>query len=292
MTGIAGALAQQRARSTRLLADATSVASAHAQLAHAQLAHAQLAHAQLAHAQLAHAQLAHAHDMRDAATVSVDARPALPVVLLPANTRPVVPLPDDARSAFLSHLASLVESDDTHQRGDHRSSPTASASHAPEGAASDAVPVGGLSSAMVAASCATCRGACCTAGGTHAFLRADALSGLQAVRAGVAADDASRLLALYAGYLPERHYQDSCVFHAEQGCALPGALRSDLCNRHLCGELGQLRRALDESGGRAAYVAAATRTELQRVVLLVGDEDGGCERVEIAGAEGEDLRTA
>lgn len=201
-------------------------------------------------------------------------RAPLPVVLLPANTFEMVPLPDADRQAFLKQLRGTLE---VVFRDPVRNNARPMSAMA-EAARMDAVGAEDGSgdraesaenrwrSSVLGASCATCRGECCTAGGTHAFLRAESLL---RVRAQLVSDGASptpdTLEAAYAAYLPEHHYHASCVFHTPRGCTLPRAMRSDLCNRYLCGSLTQLTRALESTGHQAAYVAAADTVQLQRM---------------------------
>ena len=124
---------------------------------------------------------------------------------------------------------------------------------------------------IIGASCGTCRGECCTAGGTHGFLHADSI---MRVRAQLTDDGEvvtpESLEARYASHLPARHYRGSCVFHTTAGCNLPRALRSNLCNRYVCGGLAQLTRALVASQQSSAYVAAADSVHLRRVALVTG----------------------
>ena len=114
-------------------------------------------------------------------------------------------------------------------------------------------------------SCGTCRGECCTAGGDHAFLRADSLA---RVRAQHPEANEDTLLARYAAYLPTRHYRGSCVYHTTAGCALPRTMRANICNRYLCGGLTQLKRALENVEGDAAFVGAADSVHLRRMARI------------------------
>ncbi|MFN8716930.1 MAG: hypothetical protein ACK50C_08085 [Gemmatimonadaceae bacterium] len=201
------------------------------------------------------------------------ARP-LPVIVLPANTRETTPLPDETREQFLRHLRLQITRafaaplrDNTAPMSEEDEAMRADAGEI-EGpsADSDALAVG----AVLGAACATCRGECCTAGGTHAFLKA---ASLVRVRANLATSDggspsADAIEAHYAAALPARHYRGSCVFHATGGCTLARGLRSNLCNRYLCGALTQLTRAMAATGEASAFVAAADSVHLRRMALL------------------------
>jgi len=122
---------------------------------------------------------------------------------------------------------------------------------------------------IIGASCGTCGGECCTAGGTHGFLHADSIMRVRTqLTDGGETVTPESLEARYASYLPARHYRGSCVFHTTTGCNLPRALRSNLCNRYVCGGLAQLTRALVSSPQTSAYVAAADSVQLRRLALV------------------------
>jgi tRNA A-37 threonylcarbamoyl transferase component Bud32 len=80
--------------------------------------------------------------------------------------------------------------------------------------------------------CGACQGSCCTlAVGQKAFI--DARTAKRAVNLAYA-ETPSEVADLYIGYLPEKHVQGSCLFHAQNGCALPREIRSDTCNKFEC----------------------------------------------------------
>ena len=246
MTAPPGPLAAQRARTARLLAQAEGIA----------------------------AERAGGSPAAPAA--------ALPVALVPANVRSLVPLPDDARARFRAHLDTVIAEAFALPLRDNTAAMTAQA--ASERADAGEVPGrdGGLPAHLVQGSCATCRGECCTAGGTRAFLKADSLQRVRAQRATLGDADATpaTIAALYLDALPPVHYDGSCVFHARAGCTLRRELRANLCNRYHCGELTQLARTLQATGAAAAYVGAATGERLARMALI------GRDRLDVIAVDG------
>ena len=195
--------------------------------------------------------------------------PALPVILLPANSRNTTELPEASREAFLDKLRGTIAEAFREAVRDNSAPMSAEATQAREDAGwalPESIPA---MPDLIGASCGTCRGECCTAGGTHGFLHADSIT---RVRAQLTDDGetvtAESLEARYASYLPTRHYRGSCVFHTTAGCNLPRALRSNLCNRYVCGGLAQLTRALVSSQQTSAYVAAADSVHLRRLALV------------------------
>jgi hypothetical protein len=172
-------------------------------------------------------------------------------VLVPANTRPTVPLGAAARRRFLDRLGAELE---RIASGMPAAAPAAPDKRVP---ATTPAPAPSRTDAIIGATCSFCRGACCTAGGEHAFLRGEHLA---AIRMRSPEASPAEFVARYASFLPLRHYRGSCVYHATGGCALPRELRSGLCNRYLCGGLTQLTR-MDR---RASVLLAATDGEVVR----------------------------
>lgn len=203
------------------------------------------------------------------ATQPGDAAP-MPVVLMPANTRGLVPVPTAARDGFLAHLAAVIAEGFLRPLRDNTVPMSAQESSERDDAGETLSRDPGLPAHMVQGSCATCRGSCCTSGGTRAFLTADAVHRVRAqqVTLGEDAPAPAAITALYVEALPAEHYDGSCVFHARLGCALPRHLRSNLCNRYQCGELTQLSRTLQATGATRAFVGAATGNRLERMAAI------------------------
>lgn len=234
MTGPLGLLAARRAREARLQGEADAIAARHE------------------------------------GARRTDGAPALPVVLVPANTRALVALPEVAQAGFRVHLDGVMADAFARPLRDNALAMTAQEAGERADAGETASRDPGLPAHMVLGSCATCRGSCCTAGGTRAFLTADSLVRVRAQRVtlGVPGESPDAIAALYLDRLPAVHYEGSCVFHARTGCALPRGLRANLCNRYQCGELTQLSRALGETGAASAYVGAASGERLERMALV------------------------
>jgi hypothetical protein len=203
------------------------------------------------------------------ATQQGDTAP-IPVVLMPANTRGLVPLPAAARDGFRAHLAMVITEAFVRPLRDNTVPMSTQEAGERDDAGETLSRDPGLPAHMVLGSCATCRGSCCTSGGTRAFLTADAVHRVRAqqVTLGEDAPAPAAITALYVEALPAEHYDGSCVFHARLGCALPRQLRSNLCNRYQCGELTQLSRALQATGATRAFVGAATGSRLERMAAI------------------------
>jgi hypothetical protein len=70
--------------------------------------------------------------------------------------------------------------------------------------------------------------------------------------------------------LPAESVLDSCVYHSATGCSLPRELRSETCNRHLCGKLKNLQAT--RPGGPVLGVFFDNGVWIRSVLL---DKTGG-----------------
>jgi hypothetical protein len=159
---------------------------------------------------------------------------------LPANERGVFPLPKERRAAFATNVASSID----HALDD------------PDRPAPESAEAPAEQAPLIQAACAACRGSCCTSGGDHAFLYPDHFRRYFRKHPGRSRDE---LLAEYLSRLPSATFQDSCVYHREDGCALPRELRSNLCNSFLCGDLADLLSARSRETGRPPILACCIR---------------------------------
>lgn len=145
----------------------------------------------------------------------------------PAFDGPQVSVPAEARERFRTQVEALLDE--------------AADESAPGAVADDGASV---QHGVFQAACAACGGRCCRLGATHtAFLTADTLRRVARSRPGETGR--AQLLSLYLAHVGPTHAEGSCVFHGDAGCRLPRSLRSDTCNRWMCGDL---RRLLDAGG--------------------------------------------
>jgi hypothetical protein len=79
--------------------------------------------------------------------------------------------------------------------------------------------------------CALCKGGCCPAGADHAFVS------VSTIRRLLDADPAlskEATLDLYLVHVPAEAIEGGCINQTASGCALPRAIRSDVCNGYYC----------------------------------------------------------
>lgn len=186
-------------------------------------------------------------------------QPLLPVAL-PAQQRPLVPLPSARKALFREHLAGVVR---------EAFEETAAAGSLPLAPAEDAASCQDEMLPVLLAGCAVCQGRCCLQGGDRAYLTADAIRRYRTRHPQATAEDVRRA---YEAHLAERTYEDSCVYHQAQGCGLPRELRSDTCNGFECQELADLRREAQASGEAILLVALDGSRAVRWAVR------SGCER--------------
>jgi hypothetical protein len=94
-------------------------------------------------------------------------------------------------------------------------------------------------SALFGQACATCRGNCCSRGGTHAFQDLATLRRWFALHPDATGDDCREA---YFSHLKTGSVEGSCVFHGSQGCELPRDWRADMCNSWICPSLQRIRK--------------------------------------------------
>lgn len=175
----------------------------------------------------------------------------LPLAVLPSNDRVTATMPRELRERFLARLAPKIERAMTLEV-------------APQHAGDRATALDNL----LGAACATCRGDCCTGGTDHAHLDVESLA---RVRAAHGWESAKQVAAAYAAHVPRVHYRHSCVYHGVRGCTLPRDMRADICNRHLCGALAQITRAI-AAGTNPPFIAVATSATAPRRAAIIGDD--------------------
>jgi hypothetical protein len=80
------------------------------------------------------------------------------------------------------------------------------------------------------------------------------------------------ILDAYLSYIDGKTYEDSCVYHAPEGCRLPREMRAHKCNDYLCKELNQFRLRLDETSSRRGFVVAMVGNSTGRAGLVDGGQ--------------------
>ncbi|HWA56804.1 MAG TPA: hypothetical protein VG692_06110 [Gemmatimonadales bacterium] len=164
-----------------------------------------------------------------------------PVVHMPAQTRPLTPLSEKRRRAFVAHLDQLLAQSEIPPDAPPPPRPTAPGT----------LPVL-LTPAQEAVSvqgCIGCGGACCQTGSTHAWQDLPSMVQYRRDHPSLSRDEVRAAYLARLGSAPT--YADSCVYHGATGCLLPREMRSWRCNTHWCGELREVQRGMagDERAG-------------------------------------------
>ena len=142
----------------------------------------------------------------------------LAVLLLPANTRLLVGLPESRKQEFINEAESFVgalRQDGTYEaETPQQESPGQFAEQSPGPSPWEY-------------SCAVCGGYCCQSGGTHAYLRPAQIARYTQSHQSDEPDDVVRA---YASYLPATSFRNSCVYHG----AKDAPCRSRCVPRRVC----------------------------------------------------------
>ena len=145
---------------------------------------------------------------------------------LPGFDAPLVTVAPERRAALGRNVRELIADLKT----------PASAAKAPEPVAPD-------KARKVATACGLCRGFCCRTGGDAAYLNPVTITRVWNAQAHLTED---QLVAAYVDAVPDQAFERSCIFHAAQGCNLPPAMRSNVCQAYEC---TPLRNALSATAG-------------------------------------------
>ena len=107
--------------------------------------------------------------------------------------------------------------------------------------------------------CMQCKGGCCSAGEDHAFLSAAYFR--RQFDEGCSLTD-EQLLQRFLDLLPPDSIEGSCINNTDTGCAIPRALRSDVCNGYFCDDIRQFQKRL-AADTDLPYVIAVQRDYTQ-----------------------------
>lgn len=177
--------------------------------------------------------------------------------MIPAQHEPLAALPPERLAKFREHLEFCATMAFREPEPDPDGDLSAREKHEP-----DEAPLAG-------AACATCRGRCCKdRGGDTALLLPNDFARYRQRNPGVSRDAA---IEAYLSHLPALSTRDGCVYQAETGCALPRAMRQDICNSYYCDALRWLRMASDEAGVTEAVLVAADKGSAERVAAVGTD---------------------
>jgi hypothetical protein len=195
---------------------------------------------------------AEAHRDREVLRRGIEHPQAIQPVVVPANMRKIVNLPERRKRAFRSNLMALIA-----QAAAARAK---SADPPPGETAADSSPSSPALESLLGRGCATCRGRCCNGGGDHAYLSVDTILGYMRNHPKQRPRD---VLEAYLSLLPNKAYEGSCVYQTHNGCALPREMRAKISGDYYCEELRYFQRQYYAEGEREVMFYAI---EANRVV--------------------------
>jgi hypothetical protein len=175
------------------------------------------------------------------------------LTVLPGTNRAMAAQHPERRTLLRERLTGLMEDADAD----------------PEGPTGDPIAVEGPpgpGDLLTRGACTACRGHCCRLGEDHAFLRPATLRRFRKTHPEWTVVE---VVDAYLARVPAVATEGSCVFHGREGCTLPRAMRSDVCNRYLCDDLERAHKAA--AGSKAPILAVCIDgTTPLRTVLLDG----------------------
>ncbi|MFO1424780.1 MAG: hypothetical protein U1F70_14235 [Candidatus Competibacteraceae bacterium] len=176
------------------------------------------------------------------------------LTVIPAATARLVNLPERRRRALRDHVNALIG-----QTAGLPAPPPVEEPVSPPTERESQV------QAVLGKACACCQGFCCEGGGDRAYLTVETIQRIRVAHPGQRPRD---ILAAYLERVGHRTVEGSCVYHQADGCALPRALRADLCNRHFCKALVKFQRDLPATGPIRGFFVAADYGVLHAATLV------------------------
>jgi hypothetical protein len=198
--------------------------------------------------------MAEAHRDREALRLGLGDLQSIQPVVVPANLRKIVNLPERRKRAFRAHLNEIIAQAATQR--------TSSADPPPGETAADSTPPEPALASLMGRGCATCRGRCCNGGGDHAYLSVETILGYMQHHP---KQRPREVLAAYLSHLPKRAYEDSCVYQTKNGCALPREMRGKISGDFFCEELRQFRDQYYAEGERKVMFYAFEESKIVRL---------------------------
>jgi hypothetical protein len=180
---------------------------------------------------------------------------AFRLTVIPAATARLVNLPERRRRALRDHVNALLS-----QAAELPAPPPPVEPPAPPPTERES-----RLQAVLGQACACCKGFCCQGGGNRAYLTVETIRRYQATHPDQRPRD---ILAAYLEPAGHRTVEGSCVYHRADGCALPRALRADLCNRHFCKALVEFQRDWPATGPTRGFFVAADYGALHAATLV------------------------
>lgn len=154
-----------------------------------------------------------------------------PFMVLPSNSRKITTLPEQRKNYFyksLSQLAGEIQAE--FKQNDVMIQPDLAEPDQHHDMEEEPLVIEGKA-------CSLCKGSCCSIGEEHAFIKKRTLQNYLAARPNL---EPWQAVSAYMAFLPEKSFEDACVFQTLFGCALPRHMRSNVCNDYLCKALIQL----------------------------------------------------
>ena len=177
------------------------------------------------------------------------------LTVIPAATNQLVNLPERRRRALRDHVNALID-----QAAGWPAPPPMAEEPAPPPTERES-----RLQIVLGQACACCRGFCCEGGGDHAYLTVETIRRYQAAYPDQRPRD---ILAAYLERVGQRTVEGSCIYHQADGCALPRALRANLCNRHFCKALVEFQRDLSATGPIRGFFVAANYGVVHAAALV------------------------
>lgn len=173
-----------------------------------------------------------------------------PLTVIPAVRSPLVPVESERIEALTQHVRKMVEK--SHQTVDDSSM--------------GELPQSAPEQFFIQSACTLCEGRCCGNGANAGYIADDTI---RRVRRDHPEWSDSEIIDQYTQRAAGSRVAGSCIYHGAMGCALPRELRSDVCNRHLCGQVVNALAELLDHGQSSFFLIAVDDADVPRASAFV-----------------------
>ena len=188
-------------------------------------------------------------------------------VAVPVNMRHIGNLPEKRRRTFCDHLKELI---------DQAATEPCMSTHLTDDSTMqtkrDAQMQGTELRSILNNACTICRGSCCIYGEDHAYLKVNNILRYMHQHPEL---QQQQVLGEYLSCLTKKTYKDSCVYHTENGCALPSYMRSESCSLFACDGLIEIEKHAIETKLNRFFIAAMEGRNVLRSAFIDGNQMRG-----------------
>lgn len=158
----------------------------------------------------------------------------LQLISIPSGVSTLTNLPEERKNRYVNHLQDVIEKASTYTCA---SEVPPDQHHEAYNKLTDNTLLFAKSPGLQATCdtmCGMCKGGCCADGKEHAYISPVIIRRQMDTNPALEKED---ILSIYVSNIAPETMLNACINQTKTGCALPRALRADICNSHFCGPI-------------------------------------------------------